>query len=415
MAARRRSGEDIRRDLRRLTETSGGDRDRFELLHEVQVHQEEITVQNEELTRAQAALEEARDLFIDLYDFAPTGYLTLDAHGVILQLNLTAATILGKPRQAIEGGPLLGFIAPGQRRNLLEYLRRCRQQAEGASVTGELALNSPGGLRDVQLLCRARPRKAGAKRLEFLVTMIDVTERKRLESERDEAARERAALAGRLLKAHEEERQRIARDLHDHVGQQMTALKLKVSALAGLPPTGVQTQVADVQNLLDDLEQQLDFMAADLRPAVLDVGIVAALRDFVDAWTDTYGIRAELHTVGMDGQRLSPEVETHVYRVAQEALHNVYKHAHATRVSVLLERRADEVVLVVEDDGRAFDPAVRSGGFGLAGMRERAAIVHGALELESVSGQGTTVYLRVPAGKAPAQPVATRRQSRNRV
>ena len=73
MAARRRSGEDIRRDLRRLTETSGGDRDRFELLHEVQVYQEEITVQNEELTRAQAALEEARDLFIDLYDFAPTG------------------------------------------------------------------------------------------------------------------------------------------------------------------------------------------------------------------------------------------------------------------------------------------------------------------------------------------------------
>jgi signal transduction histidine kinase len=224
-----------------------------------------------------------------------------------------------------------------------------------------------------------------------------VTERNRLQHQRDEAGRERAALAGRLIAAQEEERRRIARDLHDHIGQQMTALKLKVSGLGPAPSKRLEAQIAEVQRLLDELEQQLDFMAAELRPAVLDVGLVAALRDFVDAWADTYGIPAELHTVGMDGERLTPEVETHLYRVTQEALHNVYKHAHARRVSVVLERRGGEVVLVVEDDGRGFDPAERGGGFGLAGMRERATIVRGALEIESLAGQGTTVYLRVPA------------------
>src|SRR5262245_29030399 len=122
----RRSPREIAEELKQLAERSTGDRDRLSLLHEVQVYQEELTVQNEELTRAQTALEETRDRFIELYDFAPNGYMTLDPHGLILRINLTGAAFIGKPRQAIEGMPLLGFVANESRSELLGFLRRCR-------------------------------------------------------------------------------------------------------------------------------------------------------------------------------------------------------------------------------------------------------------------------------------------------
>src|SRR5882672_11049330 len=126
MSGIRRSAREIAEELRQLALRSDDDRDRLSLLHEIQVYQEELVVQNEELTRAQAALEETRDRFIELYDFAPSAYLALESSGVIRQINLTGATMLGKPRSAIEGLPLLGFVTNADRPRLLDFLRQCR-------------------------------------------------------------------------------------------------------------------------------------------------------------------------------------------------------------------------------------------------------------------------------------------------
>src|SRR5215467_13404348 len=125
----RRSPREIIDELKELSERRDLEPDPQRLLHEIHVYQEELQAQNDALSAAQSAIEETRDRFVELYDFAPNGYLTLDSHGLILRVNLTAAAILGKSKTAIEGMPLLGFVVAGERSGLLDFLRRCRVYA----------------------------------------------------------------------------------------------------------------------------------------------------------------------------------------------------------------------------------------------------------------------------------------------
>jgi signal transduction histidine kinase len=136
----------------------------------------------------------------------------------------------------------------------------------------------------------------------------------------------------------------------------------------------------------------------------------AALENYVQDWAQRVNIRAELHTSGLVDDRLAPDVETTLYRIAQEALTNVAKHSRAARVEVILERRPDQVLLIVEDDGLGFDPAATRTahqGFGLVGMQERAALVGATLEIEAAAGKGTTVLLRMAAPRASDDASAT--------
>ena len=147
----------------------------------------------------------------------------------------------------------------------------------------------------------------------------------------------------------------------------------------------------------------MGFIAWELRPAALDdLGFVAATRNFVGEWSRHVSIAAEFHSGKVEGRRLSSEIEINLYRITQEALNNIAKHGEAKNVNVVIERRKDEIVLIIEDDGKGFDPSGietsrESGkGLGLVGMRERAAIVGGTLEIESAPGTGTTIFVRVP-------------------
>jgi len=162
-------------------------------------------------------------------------------------------------------------------------------------------------------------------------------------------------------------------------------------------------QLAQANRLAVDLDRHLDFFTSRLHPAPLDnLGIVAALDQFVRQWSATFGVPAEFHSGGCDKLCLGAEVAVHLYRFAQEALHNIYKHANATRVGVILEGNRDgRVRLIVEDDGVGFDAQSararsHNGGLGLVGMRERAALLRGSFHVESMSGQGTTVFLELP-------------------
>jgi len=146
----------------------------------------------------------------------------------------------------------------------------------------------------------------------------------------------------------------------------------------------------------------VDFLAWELRPAALDdIGVAEAMGSFVRQWSRYSGVEAQFHTTGVDQERLSPETETSLYRIMQEALNNTMKYAQASRVDVLLERRDNNVVLIVEDDGVGFNPDKTAGdgdkGMGLIGMRERAALVGGTLQIESKPTKGTTIFVRVPA------------------
>jgi signal transduction histidine kinase len=290
--------------------------------------------------------------------------------------------------------PLMGYVAADQRTRLLDLLRRCRRSRPGSDLTEEFRLESRR--REVRLFCR--PRATG-----FIFTsLVDLTEVKRAEAERRQATAARAALAGRLISIQEDERHRIARDMHDNIGQQMTALRLKLDTMAMDPAAGesLRAHIVRAQEAAEQLDRALDFIAAELRPASLEHGFVPVLEEFVRDWSATFGIRAEFHTNGLEGVQLSPAVAMHMYRVMQEALNNIFKHARAGHAQVIVERRDEGLILIVEDDGAGFSPEGRSEssgrGLGLVSMRERAALIGGSIEIESTPGKGSTVFFQVP-------------------
>ena len=252
----------------------------------------------------------------------------------------------------------------------------------------------------IEILSRGFPirREAGGPVVRIVGTHFDLTERKRTEAERV-----RAELLGRLVFAHEEERRRIARDMHDQFGEQLTALGLKVSSLkaACRDRPELDAAIAELESIANRLDSDVDALVWQLRPTALDdLGLRIALANYVSNWSDRTGISGSFHASGAADSRLSSELETTVYRIAQEALNNVAKHSSARRVDVLLERQRDGIVLIVEDDGVGFDPAaVREGAFGLVGIRERAALIRGAIDIESTPRRGTTIILRVAHGQ----------------
>jgi PAS domain S-box-containing protein len=220
--------------------------------------------------------------------------------------------------------------------------------------------------------------------------------------ERERAERARAELLGRLVFAQEDERRRIAREMHDQFGERLTALALRIGALkdASAGNQALESNVEALEAVAQQLDRDVEHLVWELRPTVLDdLGLRAALTNYVQDWSSRVRVSADLHTTGLTDDRLSTEIETTLYRIAQEALNNIAKHARAEHVEIVLVRRPDHVSLVVEDDGVGFDPGTTSGagrGFGLLGMQERAAMVGATLEIESAVGEGTTILVRMP-------------------
>ena len=221
--------------------------------------------------------------------------------------------------------------------------------------------------------------------------------------QREDAEKLREDVVRRIVTAQEDERLRLSRELHDVVGQHLAALMLGLNSLEDyLKATPGAAVLSSLQALTETIGREIHALAVRLRPTALDdLGLVRAVTNHVEAWAGRTGIQVELHTVGLDGPRLSSEVETALYRIVQEALTNVLKHAGASHVSVVLNRLDREVSAVIEDDGRGFDPEAQQAaggtGLGLLGMRERARQLGGRITVESTPGTGTTVFVRIPA------------------
>lgn len=223
-----------------------------------------------------------------------------------------------------------------------------------------------------------------------------------------EELKEKEALRGQLLdkviRAQEEERQRIARELHDETSQALTSFMVGLKVLEGAENIAeVRQRAAELRRIAAAALENVRNLALELRPSVLDdMGLIPALERYTRDYSRKFGITVDFHPVGFDGTRLRPQVETALYRIVQEALTNVARHAQAETVSVLLERKANRLVIIVEDDGKGFDVErlLRSGSpeekLGLFGMRERANLIGGELTIESSPGAGTTVFVEVP-------------------
>lgn len=221
--------------------------------------------------------------------------------------------------------------------------------------------------------------------------------------------KERVRLLEQLVTTQEEERRRIARDLHDHLGQQLIAMRLKLEILKRTSGKNEQLckQIDDMLRVTKEIDSDVDFLAWKMRPSALDdIGLVAALDRYVHEWSRHFEISADFDASRFSQHRFAPETETNLYRIVQEALNNVAKHARAQSVDISLASRDDLTSLIIEDDGDGFSPEEQipngraAKGMGLIGMRERASLVGGTLEIESAKGKGTTVYVRIPASMA---------------
>jgi signal transduction histidine kinase len=227
-------------------------------------------------------------------------------------------------------------------------------------------------------------------------------------AEREEAERARETLHRKLLHAQEQERRRIARELHDQMGQNLTALNLGLkSLLDGNQSSDLRSDVQRLQSLATQTARDLHRVAVELRPAALDdLGLVKAVRALAETWSTHCRIDVDFEAGQYEAAGLSSEIETILYRIIQEALNNVAKHSEATRVALILRRTADHVQAIIEDNGRGFDTgkilasANPNGRLGLLGIQERLGMIGGSLNLESAPKRGATLIVRVPISKA---------------
>ena len=207
------------------------------------------------------------------------------------------------------------------------------------------------------------------------------------------------ALSRRLVQVQEKERHYVAQELHDEAGQMLASLKVGLKLLEGdrTDPDKVARRSKELNTVVDEVLENLHRLAMDLRPAALDhLGLVAALRQQTELLSQKTGLEIHFEVVGHI-DRLSTETETAIYRIVQEALTNVVKHAKATRVDVLFERRRDNLLIIVEDNGIGFSPDLPSDGhLGTIGMSERAEMLGGSLRIESAPNEGSAVFLEVP-------------------
>ncbi len=225
-------------------------------------------------------------------------------------------------------------------------------------------------------------------------------------SERRQVEQARQSLLQRMVTIQGEERRRISRELHDQIGQHVAVLGLRLKALE--PAVTDRQSLKTCQDMLDQLGRDLRDLALAVRPTALDeFGLAPALTNYAEEWARRHQVKLDFHDRGLADTRLPAAIEEAAYRIGLEALTNIAKHAHAKRVSLILERRDDALQLIVEDDGDGFDvETVREGPgehLGMLGIRERAALLDGRVTIESrPAGGGTTVFVRIPIPRVGA-------------
>ena len=493
------------------------------LLHELQVHQIELEMQNRELREMQQQLEESRDRYADLYDFAPVGYLTLDENGRVLEANLTAAALLGCEHADLVGKPFISRLAPGESEGFFSHLRHVFHST--ANAAAKIKIKTIGETREVRLesavivnigkqrgcrtimtdisenrrlaeilhqsrsekeaLLNAIPAAVYFEDLEqryitlnkfcadlmhlpaekmlgktafdlfppeiaedfhrsdlavlqsgkpvmnqeqrvvdaqgnlhwmsaskapffdlegkvagLVGISVDISALREVKQQASELLQENRRLTQRMFDLQEEERRHIARELHDELGQWLTAIQAEAEAGARQCADRKEACRYSAQTIIDSagqIHKVIRRILRRLRPSVLDqLGLEDSLREMVSQWRRHHpDINCDLTLDGaLDG--LGERIDITLYRIIQEALTNISSHASANRVSISLRREPDHILLAVEDNGRGMDTHLPRQGMGLLGMRERIIAAEGKLKLQSMPGQGMRIEATLP-------------------
>jgi len=367
---------------------------------------EDITVRRhaeQELLREQEALRDQRTLLEEAQKLAGLGCWEWDPESGRVIWSDELYRIYGVSPEHFQPSfeAYLERVHPQDRQHVGATVARALMEGTGFSLE-ERIVRPDGEVRRLRSHGEVL-RGAQGKAVKILGACFDVTEQSRAEAALRDAARDLQALTRRLVEVQETERHRMAAELHDRVGQNLSALNINLDiALGSLPKENVEVKMrlADSLALVDGTLQTLEGLMADLRPPLLDeYGLGAALAWYGNAFSQRTGVKVVVDNPEDLGDGLRPEAAIALFRIAQEALNNVAKHAQATLVKMLIEMQEKEVVLAIADDGRGFDPRERlfhSKRWGMTTMQERAAAVGGRIAVDSSPGRGTTVRASVP-------------------
>jgi PAS domain S-box-containing protein len=346
-----------------------------------------------ERKRVEEALRKSEERYRELFENDKDAIYVHDLNGVYTSVNRAAESLSGYSREEILGKHFRDFVSPEYLRQVGECFGKKLEETGETNYEVEI-INRDGARVPVEISSRLIYENGVAVGVQGSVR--DITERKR-------AQQALLTYSRRLLEAQEAERGRIARELHDQIGQMLTALKLNLHAMQGAGDAGeARPLIEDNLKMLDEALEQVHDLSIDLRPLLLDdLGLVTALRWFVDHQAQRTGVRAEFTSDSLDPDlRFSSELETACFRIAQEALTNVARHARAKTVTVRLSRNRDYLILLVEDDGAGFEIEALQGHalatLGLRGMQERAHAVGGRIKIDSATDRGTQVFVELP-------------------
>ena len=349
-----------------------------------------------EQKRTQAALNQAEEKYRGIFENAIEGIFQSSPDGRFISANPAMARMFGydsaedliNDRRDIE---LQHYVDPHRRRVFEKLI------SEKGVVQGfELEAYRKDGSRIWTSENVRAVRDENDKLLYYEGIVEDITQRKQVEAERVDLRRQ-------LVRAQEDEQRRISRELHDQMGQSLAALLLGLKSLKdSVREKSTSESIQRLQDITNGIADEMHSLIRELRPTALDdLGLHTALTNYLEEWSQRSNVTIDFHSNGLLDQRLSSQLESTIYRIVQEAVNNVIKHAKAQNVSIILEKRVNKVLVIIEDDGMGFDveallktPA-KNRRFGLLGMQERVALVGGSLSIESTPGVGTTVLVHI--------------------
>jgi PAS domain S-box-containing protein len=433
--------------------------DTTRLLHELQVHQIELELQNAELQEARDKVETLLETYTDLYHFAPVGYFSVDEQGLILEVNLTGAALLGIERSRLINQRLQSFVDPLSRKLLPAFLKKiftspgkhiCELPllnersipfwADFQAASADTATGARKWCRiAISDLTTLKHEEEVRRRLEDMSVAnhnlkLEIVHRQKVEEalKKSEAhytqlfkrslllQEQLRHLSRQLLLTQEEERKRISRELHDEIVQTLVGINVHLASLTIKAPVNLKDlrkKIDHTQQLVEKSVEIVHRFARELRPTVLDdLGLIPALQSFVKDFTERTKIR--IHFAASEGvEQLNSTQRTVLYRVAQSALANVHKHAKASVVKVKIGRHQGAIRLEIHDNGKSFEMervlfAKRHKRLGLIGSRERVEMVGGKFGIESAPGHGTTISAEIPISAPPAKKLKTSRKPR---
>ena len=342
--------------------------------------------------QAEQALRESEERFRELFENSKDALYVHDMGGCFTSVNRAAERLSGYTREELIGQHFSIFLNPEYQRHIRGHLER--KADEPSETTYETEIVTKHG-RPVPVEISSRLIFADGAAVGVQGCLRDVSERKRVQA----AAR---TYSRRLIEAQEGERRRMSRELHDQVGQILTAVKMNLHALRQkCSAPEILSSIEDNMKVIDEAVDQVRDLSVDLRPLLLDdFGLVVAVRWYLDRQAKSCGVPADFttHSLGED-DRFSSELETACFRIVQEAVTNVARHAHASRISVVLERVGQDLILLISDDGAGFDTKalrVRGATLGLRSMEERVQAMGGSITIDSAPDLGTAICARIP-------------------